>query len=548
METGAFHRAGVRPALSLFNAPLGGFPGSFNPMKTALSFLLISAVALASGCADTPAPAASTSLTSPTPPRDTPISRPRELLLASVAFSDRYWDESAGLLWSASPDSVGANRRHGVRESTWYALGLLMRQQPDDEARALRILDRVLSLQFDAPGQMWDGTFARSIEEPAPGPGAQEWKNFDPNWRHFIGTTLALILIDFEPRLPAGLPARLENAIRRAVEGELVYGRVEPYHTNIKLMHGFLWSWAGSRFNKPDWVAGGERWATEVATAFAKHQTFDEYNSPTYYGVDLYGLALWRRHGATEKIRSLGAQLEAGLWHDIARFYHSGLKNMCGPYDRAYGMDMRRYASLTGAWMSLALPAELSPLPDPFGPMGHAHDFVCVPTYVALGPQIPADVLASFREFQGERQLERIITPTRTATAWISKDLMLGGELTRLTVGAGLSLNQFHPATAHWRISTSDIGWFVLRECPPIDARASTNRLAITTTPGDSTFRISAPGLDPGKITRDGWQLPNLAVKIETDASGFHVSPGDSFLTVTYRGASRLILTTAYQP
>ncbi len=479
---------------------------------------------------------------------NTTDTRPRELLLSSLRFSDAYWDEPVGLLWSASPDSIGANRRHGVRESAWYALGLLMRQQPGDEARAIRIIDQVLTLQFDAPGHVWDGTFRRSIEEPLPSPDAQLWKNFDPNWRHFIGTTFALILIEFESRLPAGLPARLEASIRRSVEGELIHGRAEPYHTNIKLMHGFLWSWAGARFNKPDWIAGGERWATEVATAFATHETFEEYNSPTYYGVDLYGLALWRRHGATEKIRSLGAQLEAGLWRDISRFYHAGLKNMCGPYDRAYGMDMRRYASLTGAWMSLALPAQLSPLPDPSAPMGHAHDFVCVPTYVALGAQIPTDVLASFREFKDERQLERIITPTRTATAWLSRDLMLGGEITQLSVGAGLRLNQFHPATAHWRIGTSDIGWLLLRECPPINAQATPNRLTITTAPGDSTFRIFAPNLDPANISREHWQLPNLTVKIETDATSFATTPGDGFLAVTYHGASQLVLTTAYQP
>jgi hypothetical protein len=516
-------------------------------MKRALLSLVICVAAIAPGCAATTPRPASTPANASTIDAST-TSRPRELLLASLQFSDRFWDENASLLWSVSANPSDTNRRHGVRESAWYALGLLMRQQPGDEARAFRILDRVLALQYDAPGQLWDGTFRRAPEEPLPGPDAELWKNYDPNWRHFIGTTFALILIEFEPRLPAGLPARLEASIRRAVEGELTHGRAEPYHTNIKLMHGFLWSWAGARFNKPEWIAGGERWADEVAAAFATHETFEEYNSPTYYGVDLYGLALWRRHGATEKIRTLGAQLEAGLWRDIGRFYHAGLKNLCGPFDRAYGMDMRRYASLTGAWMGLVLPADLAPLPDPSGPMGHAHDFVCVPTYVALDAQVPADVLAGFHTFQGERQLNRVITPDRTATAWLSRDLMLGGELTKLTRGAGLRINQFHPATAHWRVGANDVGWILLRECPPIDARAESNRLTITTERGDSTFRISAPGLDPAKLTRDHWSLPNLAVKIETDATNITVTPTDDFLAVTYHGATRIVLHTTHQP
>jgi hypothetical protein len=469
--------------------------------------------------------------------------RAAELLQASMAFCDGFWDESAGLLWSPASPVADPGRRHAVRESAWYALGLLMRGAPGDEARARRILDVVLAHQFAAPGRPWDGTFRRSPEEPLPGPDAELWKNYDPNWRHFIGTTFALILTGFEHRLPAGLPARLEDSIRRAVEGELTQGRAEPYHTNIKLMHGFLWSWAGARLHRPEWVAGGERWAEEVAAAFAIHETFEEYNSPTYYGVDLYGLALMRRHGATEKIRALGAQLEAGLWRDVARFYHAGLKNMAGPYDRAYGMDMRRYVSLTGVWMGLALPAELTPLPDPSGPMGHAHDFVATPLYVALGAQVPADVLADFRAFRGERMLRRPITATRTATAWLAANIMIGGELTHGTLGATPGKGQFHPATIHWVAPGDEVGWVRLYASPPSDAEAGKETLTLSApAAGDFTFRISVPGLVAGRLGRDRWALPGLNVQVESDAATFALAPGEGFIEVEYRGATRIVL------
>lgn len=475
--------------------------------------------------------------------------RPREVLQASLDFADRLWDERAGLLWSPGPETAGAGRQHGVRESAWYALGLLLRDQPGDAARAVRLIEQVLTHQFDAPGRPWDGTFRRSPEEPLPGPGAQLWKNYDPNWRHFIGTTFALILAEFESRLPAGLPARLEDSIRRAVEGELTHGRAEPYHTNIKLMHGFLWSWAGARLNRPEWVAGGERWAGEVAAAFAVHESFEEYNSPTYYGVDFYGLALMRRHGATERIRTLGAQLEAGLWRDVARFYHAGLKNMAGPYDRAYGMDMRRYVSLTGTWMGLVLPAELTPLPDPAGPMGHAHDFVCTPTYVALGAQVPPDVLEHFRGFQGERVLRRPITATRTATAWLAADVMLGGEITGHTLGATPGRGQFHPATIHWRAPGGEVGWVRLYASPPSDAEAGKETLTISAAAaGDFTFRVSVPGLAAEQLGRDRWVLPGLTLSVDSDAAAFTLTPGDGFIEVDYRGATRLLLRVAPRP
>ena len=30
----------------------------------------------------------------------------------------------------------------------------------------------------------------------------------------------------------------------------------------------------------------------------------------------------------------------AELWRDIARFYHPAMRNLCGPFDRAYGLDL----------------------------------------------------------------------------------------------------------------------------------------------------------------------------------------------------------------
>lgn len=469
--------------------------------------------------------------------------RPAEMLTASLVVSDRAWDEQAGFLWSAAPGENG--RIHRVRESAWYALGLLMRDQPGDAPRAIRIIGQVLDFQFAASGQAWDGTFRRAPEEPPPAVGAELWKNYDPNWRQFIGTTFVLMLEQHANRLPAELQSRMLDAIRRAVEGELTQGRAEPYHTNVKLMHGFLVGWAGQRLGRTDWVERSEKWIGEIRTDFARHETFDEYNSPTYYGVDFYGLALCRRYGATELIRDAGAELEAGLWRDVGRFYHAGLKNMCGPFDRAYGMDMRRYVSLTGVWMGLVLPAELTPLPDPTGPMDHAHDFAATPLYVALGAQVPDGVLAGFRTFGGERLLSRPITATRTATAWLGANVMIGGEVTSRTLGVTPDKGQFHPATIHWQAPGERVGWVRLYASPLSDAEAAKETLTITAgAAGDFTFRISVPGLVAGQLGRDCWALPGLKLSIESDASVFAVQAGDGFIDVDYRGATHLVLHT----
>lgn len=153
------------------------------------------------------------------------------------------------------------------------------------------------------------------------------WLHYDPNWRSFIGTTFALILDEYSDRLPQALTKRIEASIALSIEGEKRENRLSPSYTNIALMHGFLQTWAGRRLNRPEWVTEGERFCTEVYNLFSENGTFPEYNSPTYYGVDLYGLGLWRAYGVTPNVRRMGADMEAALWRDIALYYHAGLKN-----------------------------------------------------------------------------------------------------------------------------------------------------------------------------------------------------------------------------
>jgi len=464
------------------------------------------------------------------------------MLQRSMSYSDAHWDPPAGLLAYPSPAHP---QFHPVRETSWYALGLLLRDRPGDRERAVRAIAAVLPAQFDAPGQPWNGTFRRNPEERDPGPRAQVWKDYDPNWRHFIGTCFALTLLQFEDRLPPPLAAQMTDSIRRAVAGESEQSRLTPHYTNIALMYAFLQAYAGERLHRPEWVAQGESWAGAIHGLFSAHDTFDEYNSPTYYGVDLYGLALWRRYGPTPRFRTFGAAMEAGLWRDIARFYHPDLLNLSGPFDRAYGMDLRAYVSLVGAWMSLALEDRFTPLPDPAKPMDHELDFVCLPTYVAVGAQIPPDVLAALHSWAGPRRFARTIDAQRTATAWLGPRLMIGGESTGLSREAGPEYPQFHPATVYWRTPGSEVGWILLKQCPPVNATAQANSLLIATQQGDSTFEISAPGLTSAQFLRDRWSLPGLEVQVKTDARGFMVRRSAETVEVEYRGAKQFKLDTA---
>lgn len=460
----------------------------------------------------------------------------QQLLTASVAWMDQYWDEAMGLLHSpgdvADPRHPQPDDSHMVRESAWYALGLFLCNRPGDVQRAMRALEAILTCQFDQPDKVYHGTFYRAPEEPRPPEPATEWRHYDPNWREFIVTTMAIILIEYEGQLPRSLVDKIDVAIRKAVEGALKRGLRAAY-TNIALMNAFMLCFAGDRLNERAWVEQGEAMAQEIHRLFKLHDTFEEYNSPTYYGPDLYALAAWHVYSTSPLLRQLGAELEAMLWTDLARFYHAGLHNLCGPFDRSYGMDMRRYVALLGEWIWLMAGKDQAPFPSLDRPFAHSADFCFGPCIAILGAQVPRDAQAHLLAFQGERQVERVIsdTPRRVATAWLAPDMMIGAQDTG---GARQGSRQFHPGTIYWRIGTDEVGWIRLLNVWPADARARANRLDIRGT-SEFYFQISAPGLDADLIHANHWQLPGLEVQVESSASGTHIERKPDGVEIHYR-------------
>jgi hypothetical protein len=452
---------------------------------------------------------------------------PNPLLTESLAWMDALWDERAGLL--RNPDLGRGNygdqtTQYMVRETSWYALGLLTRQAPGDAARAVQALASVLGAQYDEPGTVYHGTFYRSPEEPHPPADAVIWKDYDPNWRQFIGTTLALVLWHHEVALPPDLVSGIDTAITQAVHGE-PEERVVPSYSNIALMKAWLEVYAGRRYGDTLLAERGEGLAQRVYELFARHGVFQEYNSPTYYGINLYALALWRSRVVSETLLELGTRMEAGLWRDVARYYHADLRNLCSPYDRSYGMDMTRYAAMLGLWVWEALGREVAPFPEVHAPFVHSADFCLAPCVTLLGARIPEDVVPHLRAFQGERRIEQVVqdAPHRVATAWLEPQLMIGAQRTG---GTPVIPKQFHPATVHWRTPEGGIGWCRVRYTHgrPVDATASAGEFTLTCNGGNEiVVEISAPNLDTELLRTERWKLPGLVVHVraDTDVEGF---------------------------
>lgn len=477
-----------------------------------------------------------------------------ELAPVSMAVLDEWWDPERHLLtdpaWGQPP------RRTRVRESALYALGLLVRDGPGDHERAVLALDAVLERQLDDPGTPWHGTWIRFPGEPTPDEGSRPWRDYDPNWREFIGCTLFLVLAGHQHELPAELVARIEQALDRAVVGTLARG-VDPHYSNIALMSAFLLHAVGRRRGDEATDAAGLALMGQVVDLFETHGAFEEYNAPTYYGIDLYALALWRRHGADPGTVRRAGELELALWRDIAAHHHADLHNPAGPYDRSYGMDIGGYASCLGLWLWLVQRHPRGVFPDLERPYEHQWDLALGPSVALLGtPELPPAVRADLASFTGPRTVEQPIDGRRVARSVLEPHLMVGAE--HVGGDRGGLRDQFHPLTAHWR-TADGVGWFRLVSEHTIDVTAAPiGRDAVEVglrwaSDAPFAFQVRADGLDGAAVRPERWSLPGLTVDLDGDATPDRLAQapdGTWWLhhRATSTGAGGAVLTLRWRP
>jgi hypothetical protein len=454
-----------------------------------------------------------------------------ELAEMTLAWSDRWYDDAVGLLWNPPGSFGGAvadQSVHLVPQSAWYAAGLLRRDGDGDRARAVAVIESLLALQYDREGTVWHGTFARFAEWSEPGAAAVEWDDYDPNWRQFIGTTWLVILREFEERLPNGTVERIDRSLRLCVEGEPPE-RVAVWYTNIALMRAVIEVESGHRLHEPAWVDRGHALAAAVVERRERKGTFDEFNSPTYYGIDLLGLAMWRSCAVSSRLREWGAVMESALWAETALLYHAGLGNLCGPYTRSYGMDLHRYVGALALWMWPVIGRQATPLPALDAPaIDHGHD-LCLGSMVALlGSVIPAGVQPWLQRFPGPSRLERLVSerPQRIVTAWLGEHVMVGAEDNHPGWPAS---HQFFPATIHWAGAAGDVGGLRLVHNGSVRARATEGELAIDCGPAvdgsGPAFLVEVDGFEPTTVAADRWALPGLDVAVESDLHLAEVVP-----------------------
>lgn len=458
-----------------------------------------------------------------------------ELLATAMLWLDSWWNGNEAIV------RIRQTGAADIRATGYYSLGLLMRGAESDVPRALQAMTTVLDNQWDEPGTEYHGSFARTPAELGAQQAPKVWQTYDPNFREFAGITIALVLERFSDVLPGELIERLRRALRRAAEGDL-QRKVPWSYTNISLQSAWLLAWCGATLREPAWSERGVALAREIHEHFGTYDAFPEFNSPTYYAIDLYALALWRIYGPTDEMRRMGAGMEEALWREIGESYHAELRNLCGPWTRSYGRDMNAYCAALGVYIGMVAGMEHAPLPDLSRPCPHMHDIGLVPLIVLLGTQAPETVVASLRDFQGPRLLTRTFRdkPLCTATSWLGDRLMAGGIASDGAVKA-TARTLCHPAMVHWRTPDGGIGWLRVVCDAPVDAMATENRLSITchgdrtdASAGGIAFHVCAQGVEPGKLSERRWRLPGLEVELEGAQGAPVIGRERDFLVVEY--------------
>ncbi len=390
---------------------------------------------------------------------------------------ERRWDPDTSLQRLSPGAAPGladrADRLHVIRESALAALFDLGRGQADGHRRAVDTIEAVLSHQYPLDGTSWAGTFRVVAEQPTPGADATVWLDYDPNWRQFVGMILATIVDRFGPELPPDLVARTAEAVGRCVAGE-PHDRIPRWYTNPNLMHAWLQGWVGRRNDDESLIVAGQSRVAALMERFDTYGDVDEYNSPTYDGIDLVAAGLWAGSPPTDVFADAGRRLLEGMGSRISATYHPALRAAAGPYIRTYGFGLDRYVSLSGLWWSLAgeegaLPPVLDAETD------HVHDLyflaLCDPLVPVVVPALRARPVHVTRA-----HTQRFRTTEATTTLW--PDAALGVERGRRSP---FSRDQYAPLVAHWAAASGATQWLgvMLGDGTHVDAEPGAERRAV---------------------------------------------------------------------
>ncbi|WP_080056307.1 hypothetical protein [Spirosoma aerolatum] len=398
--------------------------------------------------------------------------------------------------------------RTSLRNKTRLAEALLFRNKPGDKENATEILKWILQNQYRDENTKIYGIWKTSIDGD----------NLDQNWREFIGCDLIIIRKKYSHLLPDDIRKEIEVGLTHAAKGALKRN-VAPDYTNISIMSSFLMEYVGTEFKIDELRKAGIKKAHDIFDLYQRHHTFSEYNSPTYYGVTLVAIALWRELAFSPEMRQMGQTLEREFWHEVTTVYNANLKNMVGPYFRGYGMDMRKYLSIIGIWIAIAVDNEKQ-APIPPGKGAKNGEISNLAPIFNLGLSIPKADLAALKGFTEPRFITRTVPNSykgdsiKPVTAVLNRDWMMGGVWGNRRVW-----NQIKTGAIHWKTADGDIGWLLVPGSGQTNVKVSKTTMSVYLADPTATtleLYVYAPNATSTAFSDASWALPSMKLQIQT--------------------------------
>lgn len=420
-----------------------------------------------------------------------------------------------------------------IRSKTRLAQALLFRNEIGDTEKAIYILNWILSHQHKDENKRIFGSWKTNVSND----------RLDENWREFIGCDLIIILENYRKLFSPELISTIENSLYLAAKG--AYARnVGPEYTNISIMSSFLLDYVGSLKKDSLLSIAGLKKAEEIFNLYHSNKSFSEFNSPTYYGVSMIGLALWRKYAVHEDIKKMGMNLEEKLWNETVTFYHPGLKNIAGPYFRAYGMDMQRYFSIIGLWISVALNDETkAPMPLLKGPK--YGEMSNISSILHLGLSIPKTVSDQLNNPNTKIFIQKAIPnkykgdSLKMVTMQMDEYWMMGGLWGNLR-----KWEQIKSGTLHWLNKNNEINWLMILGDGKTNVKIEDNKMDIY----PSTEKIQSMDLfiyaadqNPETFKNKNWVLPTIHLKLKTHLKKFTIVKIDDLIDLEKIGVSESI-------
>lgn len=414
---------------------------------------------------------------------------------------------------------------HVVRET---ALGAYLDLHDGEVKRAREAIAAVLANQYDAAGTAWHGTFRVTAEQAdPPGDDAVEWLHYDPNWRQFLGVILALCVEDFGPSVGDELTDRIISSLALAVEGEPLE-RIPEWYTNPNLMHAWLQAWVSSQTGSPELAALGLDRAELIGGRLDRFGDVDEYNSPTYDGIDLFAAAVWAAHPPNPLFRVRGQQIIKTIGGRLGSLYSREMGVVCGPHIRAYGLDLSRYVSLVGMWLALAGESIDRVLPPQLDvDTVHVHDLYFLPLFDHLADRVTPHVVWSPESVRRhEQQFGEV-----TATSAITPSVALGAEHGRQHEFAR---DQYFPLTVHAKGDDGALAWVGMKltgSVEAFDADVTDSRTIDATVrarPGAAEVQVFTLSSDEGTLSDSTLVIGPIALMFSEPARSADGEPTPS--------------------